>query len=281
MMPELVERGHLYLAQPPLFRVGKGRNATYLKDEAGFSEFLMKRICETKKIKTSDDGGFLEKEKLYAFLGSLVDYDNVIRRLERRGYSGALVQFLIQEGAVNRSFLQDEERMRELAQTVVSVGYKMEQLLKDEEHNVFELILSPQDNGTTRVTIGWDLITSPDLQKGIVLWKTALLPNKAPFGVYENGHEAFSVTSKEELLSLLLREAKKGLFIQRYKGLGEMNPDQLWETTMDAEKRTLVKIKVEDMFEAHDIFTVLMGDEVEQRRNFIENNAVDVRRLDI
>jgi DNA gyrase subunit B len=280
-MPELVERGHLYLAQPPLFRVGKGKNVTYIKDEAGFSEFLMKRICETKKVKTSDGGGFLEKDKLYAFLGSLVDYDNVMRRLERRGYNSPLVEFLIQEGAVNKGFLQGEERMRALADSVSSVGYKMEKLVRDEEHNVFELVLSREDNGTSHVTIGWEFISSPDLQKGIVLWKTALLPNKPPFSVYENGHEAFSVASKEELLSLLLREAKKGLSIQRYKGLGEMNPDQLWETTMDQDRRTIVKVKVEDMFEAHDIFAVLMGDEVEQRRSFIENNAMDVRRLDI
>jgi DNA gyrase subunit B len=99
--------------------------------------------------------------------------------------------------------------------------------------------------------------------------------------VYENGKETISVESKEDLLTLLLREGKKGLSIQRYKGLGEMNPDQLWETTMDSEKRTLLKIKVEDMFEAHEIFTLLMGGEVEQRRHFIEKNALDVRRLDI
>ncbi len=281
MMPELVERGHLYLAQPPLFRVGKGKNVMYLKDESGFSEFLMKRICETKKVKTSSGERVLEKERLYAFLGSLVDYDSVMTRLERRGYSSALVEFLIRSRIVDKTSLQDEQRMRELAQSVASVGYSMDQLVKDEEHNVFELRLLVEDNGTRRITIGWDLISSPDLQKANILWNRALLPNKPPFSVYENGQEAFSARSKEELLSLLLREAKKGLSIQRYKGLGEMNPEQLWETTMDAEKRTIVKVKVEDMFEAHDIFSILMGDEVERRRKFIDQNAMDVRRLDI
>jgi DNA gyrase subunit B len=129
--------------------------------------------------------------------------------------------------------------------------------------------------------IGWELVSSPDLQKGMVLWKDVLSPNRAPFTVHEDGKESVSVETKEALLSLLLREAKKGLPIQRYKGLGEMNPDQLWETTMDPEKRTLLKVKVEDMFEAHDIFTILMGGEVEQRISFIEKNALEFRQLDI
>jgi DNA gyrase subunit B len=129
--------------------------------------------------------------------------------------------------------------------------------------------------------VGWDLVSSPVFQKAIVLWKEILSPNKPPFTVYENGKEMVVANSKQDLLAVLLQEAKKGLSIQRYKGLGEMNPDQLWETTMDTEKRTLLKIKVEDMFEAHEIFTLLMGGEVEKRRHFIEKNALDVRRLDI
>ena len=102
-----------------------------------------------------------------------------------------------------------------------------------------------------------------------------------PFLVYQKDKECISVDSKEALLSFLVRDAKKGLSIQRFKGLGEMNPAQLWETTMDPDRRTLLNIRVEDLFEAHDIFTVLMGGEAEPRRNFIEKNALDVQRLDI
>jgi len=281
MMPDLVDLGYLYLAQPPLFRVGKGKGAIYVKDEAGFNEFLMKRICQAKKVKPSDGEGLLEKEKLYVFLGNLVDYEKVVKQLERRGFGASLIEFLNEQEVKDKAFLQDEERMRRLKRSLVSSGYKVDRLVKDEEHNVFELVVEAVENGSREVRIGWDLVSSPVFQKAMVLWKEILSPNKPPFTVYENGKDTVSVESKEDLLTLLLREGKKGLSIQRYKGLGEMNPDQLWETTMDSEKRTLLKIKVEDMFEAHEIFTLLMGGEVEQRRHFIEKNALDVRRLDI
>jgi DNA gyrase subunit B len=281
MMPDLVDLGYLYLAQPPLFRVGKGKNAIYVKDEAGFNEFLMKRICEAKKVKPSEGDSYLEKERLYVFLGNLVDYEKVLTQLERRGYSGRLIELLNEKDVKDKAFLQDEERMRGLEKDLVLSGYKVDRLVKDEEHNVFELVVEAGGNGSTKVRVGWDLVSSPVFQKAIVLWKEILSPNKPPFTVYENGKEIVVANSKQDLLGVLLREAKKGLSIQRYKGLGEMNPDQLWETTMDTEKRTLLKIKVEDMFEAHEIFTLLMGGEVEKRRHFIEKNALDVRRLDI
>jgi DNA gyrase subunit B len=261
--------------------VGKAKSATYVRDETGLNEYLMKRICQSKKVKTGNGKSTLEKQRLYVFLGSLVDYEKVMRRLERRGYRYALMEFLIEKEVGDKGFLQDEKRVRKLSGSLASAGYEVGEIVKDEEHNVFELIVKPAKKGTSRVKVGWELISSPDFQRGIVLWKDALFPNKPPFEVCDNGKEAVSAETKEALLSLLLLEAKKGLSIQRYKGLGEMNPGQLWETTMDPEKRTLLKVKVEDMFEAHDIFTVLMGGEVEQRRNFIEKNALDVRQLDI
>jgi DNA gyrase subunit B len=281
MMPDLVDLGYLYLAQPPLFRVGKGKNAIYVKDEAGFNEFLMKRICEARQVKPGEGDSVLEKERLYVFLGNLVDYEKVLKQLERRGYSGRLIELLNEKDVKDKAFLQDEECMRGLEKDLVLSGYKVDRLVKDEEHNVFELVVEVGGNGSTKVRVGWDLVSSPAFQKGIVLWKEILSPNKPPFTVYENGKEVVVANSKQDLLALLLQEAKKGLSIQRYKGLGEMNPDQLWETTMDTEKRTLLQIKVQDMFEAHEIFTLLMGGEVEKRRDFIEKNALDVRRLDI
>lgn len=281
MMPDLVDLGYLYLAQPPLFRVGKGKSAIYVKDEAGFNEFLMKRICEAKKVKPSQGDSFLEKERLYVFLGNLVDYERVLKQLERRGYSSRLIELLNEKDVKDKAFLQDEERMRGLEKDLVLSGYKVDRFVKDEEHNVFELVVEAGGNGSTKVRVGWDLVSSPVFQKAIVLWKEILSPNKPPFTVYENDKATVVANSKQDLLTVLLQEAKKGLSIQRYKGLGEMNPDQLWETTMDTEQRTLLKIKVEDMFEAHEIFTLLMGGEVEKRRHFIEKNALDVRRLDI
>jgi DNA gyrase subunit B len=282
MMPDLIDRGYLYLAQPPLFRLGKGKNATYVKDESAFNDFLMRRICETKKVETASGRGLLEKERLYVFLGNLVDYDKVIRRLERRGYPRAVIEVLVRKEVKDKVFLQDQGHMGVLSESLVSAGYVVGDLVKDEEHNVFELIVEREGNGPVQVKVGWELLSSADFQKASVLWKDMLSHDKPPFIMFEDSKETgVTINGKEELLSALLQEAKKGLSIQRYKGLGEMNPDQLWETTMDPEKRILHKVKVEDMFEAHDIFTVLMGDEVEQRRNFIVANALEVQQLDI
>jgi DNA gyrase subunit B len=281
MMPDLVDLGYLYLAQPPLYRVGKGKKAIYVKDEAGLDELLMKRICESKKVLTGGAKDFLSMEHLYVFLGNLVDYKKVVTRLERRGYGRRLIELLIEKDVRDKEFLRNEEHMRALSAVLVTANHSSGHLVMDEEHNVFELVTQPKDNGSSEVRIGWGLVSSPDYQKAVVLSKEILSRNSPPFEVYDNNKEAVSVHSKEELLSFLLKTAKKGISIQRYKGLGEMNPEQLWETTMDREKRTLLKVKVEDMFEAHEIFTVLMGAEVEQRRNFIETNALNVQTLDI
>ncbi|MBW2109241.1 MAG: DNA topoisomerase (ATP-hydrolyzing) subunit B [Deltaproteobacteria bacterium] len=281
MMPDLVDMGHLYLAQPPLYRVGKGSKAIYVKDDAGLNELLMKRICESKQVKVGDGRRFLASAQLYAFLGNLADYKRVITRFERHGFSRALIEMLIAKGLKDKRFLADREKMNALRNDLLSVDCSDPALDRDEEHNVFEWITCAVENGDSRIKIGWDLISSPNFQKAVVLWNQIAPDNIPPFHVYEGEKPQACLDSKEALLEYLLEQGKKGMSIQRYKGLGEMNPDQLWETTMDRDKRTLLKVKVEDMFEAHDIFTVLMGGEVEQRRQFIEANALEVQSLDI
>jgi len=281
MMPDLIDRGYLYIAQPPLFGIGKGKGVIYIKHEGGLDEFLMKRVCHDKKVKGNKGRVLLEKERLYTFLGKLTDRSKLIDRLGRRGFDRGLIEFLIENNVNNRDFLQNKEEMTVLAQRLSSQGYKVGDLLRDEEHNIYELVISAGANEGMEVKVGWELISSADFQKGIVLWKDISSLDRPPFEVYHNGKDAVSIDDKDRLLSYLLADAKKGLSIQRYKGLGEMNPNQLWETTMDPQNRTLLKVKVEDRFEAHDIFTILMGGEVALRRQFIENNALEVRRLDI
>ncbi|MES0349952.1 MAG: DNA topoisomerase (ATP-hydrolyzing) subunit B [Desulfobacteria bacterium] len=281
MMPDLIDIGYLYIAQPPLFRLGKGKGAVYIKREGELDEFLMKRVCHDKVVKGNKGRVLLEKEGLYTFLGKLIDYDKVIDRLGRRGYDRWLIEFLVENNMKDRDSLQDKQGMTDLAQRLRSQEYQVDELLKDEEHNVYELMVGAVGNGARRARVGWELVSSADFQRAIVLWKDISSLDRPPFEVCHAGKDPVLIDGKERLLSYLLEEAKKGLSIQRYKGLGEMNPDQLWETTMDPEKRTLLKVKIEDMFEAHDIFTVLMGGEVEPRRQFIENNALDVRRLDV
>jgi DNA gyrase subunit B len=281
MMPDLIDRGYLYIAQPPLFGVGKGKDAIYIKHEGGLNEFLMKRVCHDKKVAGNDGRVLLEKEGLYTFLGKLTDYKNLINRLGRRGLDRKLIELLIENNVNNREFLQDKEKMTFLAQQLTSQGYRVGELPKDEEHSIYELIVGAAGNETIPGRVGWELVSSADFQKVIVLWKDISFLDRPPFKVYHDGKEEVPIDDKDTLLAYLLAEAKKGLSIQRYKGLGEMNPDQLWETTMNPENRSLLKVKVEDMFEAHDIFSVLMGGEVDLRRRFIEDNALEVRRLDI
>ena len=281
MMPELIDSGYLYIAQPPLFGVGKGKDVIYIKHEAGLDELLMKRISHDKKVIGNDGGVLLEKEGLYRFLGKVTDYGKLIDRLGRRGFDRGLIELLIENNVNNRDFLQDKERMTVLMKRLRSKGYQAVELIRDEEHNIYELVIGAQENEATKGKIGWELVSSADFQKVTVLWKDISLLDRPPFKVYHDGKEAVWIDDKDRLLSYLLTHAKKGLSIQRYKGLGEMNPDQLWETTMDPQNRTLLKVKIEDMFEAHDIFTVLMGREVDLRRQFIESNALEVTRLDI
>ena len=281
MMPDLIDKGYLYIAQPPLFGVGKGKNAVYIKHEDGLDEFLLKRVCHEKRVEGNEGRVLLEKEGLYTFLGKLTDYGKLMNRLRRRGFDRKTIEFLIVNNVNNRTFLQDKDEMTNLAKRFASEGYRVEGLLRDDEHNTYEFIISTSENETMQGKLGWEFISSADFQSAIVLWKDISSCDRPPFKVYHNGKELVSIDDKDELLSYLLADAKKGLSIQRYKGLGEMNPDQLWETTMNPQSRSLLKVKIEDMFEAHDIFSVLMGGEVDPRRQFIENNALEVRRLDI
>jgi len=279
MMPDLVDRGHLYLAEPPLFKVGKGKSAIYVKDEATLNDLLIKRICDAKVVEP-EGKKVIQKDRLYLFLGNLMDYRWVMQRLDRRGYPESLVQLLLDRDIVGKEQLGDREQMKELLAAVAALGYEEPTLVRDEEHNVYELVVESKNDGTGKTKVDLELISNPDFQRAFRLWKETLVENRPPFTI-RDGKETMEVLSRDDLLTSLLRDAKKGISIQRYKGLGEMNPEQLWETTMDRERRRLSRVKVEDMFAAHDMFTVLMGGEVEERRSFIEKNALEVQRLDI
>jgi DNA gyrase subunit B len=176
-----------------------------------------------------------------------------------------------------RQVFEKEELMAQVEGKIAEAGYKTE-LLNDEEHGLAEIEIT-FSNGTS-VIFDWNLASYVEFQKAIELrgFLEAELP--APFVLGENGTSE-EIATREELLDKVLATAKKEIGIQRYKGLGEMNPEQLWETTMDPEKRTLLQVRVEDAIETDEVFTVLMGDQVEPRRKFIEDNALDVKNLDV
>jgi DNA gyrase subunit B len=207
-----------------------------------------------------------------------------------------LVELLISENIGDKIFLQDQAKMSSLRELLIQKDYQVDSLSWNEERDVYEMtitghngvkeddkIIGPADKTFIPIIIGRGLIYSQDFQKCLLSGKAIEKYNFPPFKVFskEKESESDEVNDKLELLDLLLKHGKKGINVQRYKGLGEMNPDQLWKTTMNPEKRILLQVRVEDVVDTDEIFTILMGEEVEPRRDFIQNNALEVSTLDI
>lgn len=295
-MPKLVDKGYLYIAQPPLLKVGKGKKEIYLKDETQLNDYILKRVCENKIIKIADEGKKLSGHNLYLFIGDLSEYCAVLSKLEKRGIHPEFTELLIKMGVEDKRFLQDLDKMTNLKESLVQKGYQVGEPCWNDNRNVYEMVVTPTPDikkekvfqGTAgedikTITIGRGLIYSKDFQSIFVTGKKILKYDTPPFvvGSKEDPGDSVVFKDKKGLLDYLIAEGKKGLVVQRYKGLGEMNPDQLWETTMNPEKRNLFQVKVEDVVDTDEIFTILMGEEVEPRREFIQNNALEVGMLDI
>ncbi len=291
-MPELVEQGYLYIAQPPLLKIGKGKSEQYLKDENQLSEYLLKKISNTMCVKTKDNKEIVD-HNLYIFISDLSEYVEALSRLGRNGVEEELVEILIKEEIEDKSFLQDKTKMTYLKGYLLKNNFQVGDLLFSEEREVYELMVtkntgiesSVTDTQETPVKIGRGLIHSKDYQTLLLLSRKisqyeselyTIIPIEA-----KNETQPVIVHTKKELVDYMIAAGKKGMSIQRYKGLGEMNPDQLWETTMNPEKRNILRVNIEDAVGADEIFTILMGDDVEPRREFIQNNALEVSMLDI
>ncbi len=294
-MPEMVEKGYLYIAQPPLFRVGKGKNEIYLKHENQLNDHILKRACDKKNIRFGEEEKILSEHNLYLFMANLSEYFLIISKLKRRGITGDLIELLIKEEVESKKFLQDRQKMTQLKKTLIEKNYHVGELTWNSERDVYEITVTPSfgqkgllsgkmpNIKAKPIKIGRSLIYSGDFQKSLLLSKNIFKYDNPPFFVFNKDDEnnSIRIDDKKDLLSFFMEEGKKGLGIQRYKGLGEMNPIQLWETTMNPDKRTLLQVKVEDVVEADEIFTVLMGEAVEPRRDFIISNALEVNILDI
>jgi DNA gyrase subunit B len=275
-MRALIEKEHIYIAQPPLYRVKRGKMDRYIRDEREFSRELMKRATEEHVVK-GKDGKPLEGGALTQFLLNIQEYDQVAAKLARRLREPALVELLAESDLEKKTDFADKKKLQDLAKAIEKAKLNLEAKLEfDEEHSLHELLL--KNSGERRVN--WALAASPDYKRLRALHQAIEENNKPPFTIIHNGDK----TTKESAASLLnyvLEDAKKEFTITRFKGLGEMNPEQLWATTMNAETRTLLKVRLEDAVAAEDIFSTLMGENVEQRRKFIEENALDVVNLDI
>jgi len=278
-MKELIERGHIYIAQPPLYRVKRGKMDRYIRDEREFSRELMKRATEDHVVKAKE-GVTLEGGALTQFLLNVQEYDQVAAKLVRRlRGERALVDLLAASDLEKKADFEEKKALERLAKAIEKAKLKVEgKIAYDEEHSLHELLLS---NGPgAGVRINWALASTPEYKRLRVLARSIAESDKPPFTVTRNGDKV-SKESAADVLAYVLEDAKKEFTITRFKGLGEMNPEQLWETTMNAETRTLLQVKLEDVVEAETMFTTLMGENVAERRKFIEENALDVVNLDI
>jgi DNA gyrase subunit B len=285
-MREIIARGYLYIAQPPLYKVAHGKSETYLKDDREYQAFLVDRIKDQWEVELGRDGNGnghprLSGARLASFLEKVDAFRQNLDRLVSRGLPAESVKIALRNEIRDKGSLLDDGRLARIAAELETAGFRDVRLDRDEEHGTgFVRFWSRRDGVDRESKIDWNLVTSAEYR--------ALANNQIGYEAFTadgftliKGDEVSVQDTLDEALEKLYGGAKKGLSIQRYKGLGEMNPTQLWETTMDPTKRRLLKVRVEDDVEADQIFTILMGDEVEPRREFIQDNALDVRNLDV
>ena len=274
-MRELIERGHLYIAQPPLYKVKRGKKELYLRNEAALQNFLLEEGAEELILKLEKgDRSYIGKQ-IIPVIRQLLEWRALFEKVVKKGIPGDLLDLLLR--AAVRPGIEEmaglETYLSTMQGLVTDCSYQSE-----DERVIFTIgnVRSVIDSQTLNVLSSHEYELMMESQRKVVELLAGGLAR-----LEENGKQLLESGRHEELLTYFLEYAKKGLAIQRYKGLGEMNPEQLWETTMNPDNRTLLQVKIEDIVEADEIFTVLMGDQVEPRREFIETNALNVVNLDI
>ena len=280
-MVGLIERGHVFIAQAPLFKVKKGRKEWYVRDEKSMTRDLMRNATEDLVLRAGRSGQILRSRRLNSFLEKLTDFRKFFGKLEKRLGDRALVEVLLQGGLYNRRQLRDEAFLNGLLEPIRDLGYHPE-VVRDPEHSLFKLVIPAKtDNGASGRVVDLQFVTLPEFRSAVNLKRGFGDLDQPPFVIDGKNDSAVELASRDELLDTVIALGKKGFQIQRYKGLGEMNPEQLWETTMDPEARSLLQVRIQDAVETDEVFTILMGDAVEPRRRFIEDNALEVKNLDV
>jgi DNA gyrase subunit B len=284
-MPELVAGGYLYIAQPPLFGIKRGRSIQYVKDEKALNEFLIERV-KTSVVVRGSNGQELQGEELGEFVQELLTYRRLRDQLSRRNDQRVMDELV--RAAVSSDDLQDADALRakmeqvreKLVAEFKNARWHSPSVRESREYeDYFQATWHTRVSGAlVKTLVDRDLITSIEYEELVRVWRHFRSLGDT---ISVEGRNEESFETIDALLAAVLDAGRKGQTVQRYKGLGEMNPDQLWETTMNPEARTLLQVKIEDAVEADAMFTVLMGDQVEPRREFIESNALKVRNLDV
>jgi DNA gyrase subunit B len=300
-LPKVIESGHVYIAQPPLFRAKRGKAETYIKDERELDAFLIRRATEARAVRLPAKGIDISGADLEKLLHKMIAHQKLLEVVERRGHPREIVEALVSTGA-DREYFADKSRLDALAESMTTPTRTVT-VQRDEEHNRYLLHIEDRSSGYPRQhAIGVDFVTTGEYRTLLANHRDipALDGEIVVTGVAESADESGDGASPEAakpapkdkttevrlqsldaLVDFFIAAGKKGVAINRYKGLGEMNPDQLWATTMDPAARTLLQVRAEDHTEADQMFTTLMGDQVEPRRKFIEDNALDVKNLDV
>ena len=287
-MPQIIERGYLYIAQPPLFKVKRGKTERYIKDDSWMEDFLLDLATEDVELFSAEQNDYLTGGRLTAVLKKLVQFEKTLDKFRKKRLDIMVLRALLLDKALNKAYLKDEQKLKAVATSVEEYLKKYHSktltewaIEQDEEHQALRLRFdSKYDAAHSSIILDDNFVTTPEFRELQSLSPAILGLGGPQYKVREKGEEkSFNDTGK--LVHYVLELGKKGLAIQRYKGLGEMNPEQLWQTTMDPEKRTFLQVTIEDSVKADEIFTILMGDAVEPRRTFIQRHALEVRNLDI
>jgi len=286
-MPELFHRGHVYIAQPPLFKVKQGKREKYLLDEAGLSNYLLVNVVKTISVTNAGGSEKMTGWNLFKFLDRVNKYSQIKRRFHKRLQDSNIIRHILNflkdrlESGFNNARIKELFAEETFINDLTSILLEKEYTVRstwDKEHSSYNLEVS---NGTrTSILVNWALFTTAEFHRLYKLYHQIILFDHPPFTIKRKDQD-IELQNIFQLYGKIVEISKKDVNIQRYKGLGEMNPDQLWETTMNPETRTLLKVNIDDAIETDEIFTILMGDSVEPRRHFIESNALMAKNLDI
>ncbi|MBI4400229.1 MAG: DNA topoisomerase (ATP-hydrolyzing) subunit B [Nitrospirae bacterium] len=287
-MSELIERGYVYIAQPPLFKVKKGKAERYLKDEAALNEYLSDLAVEEVEVYVESAQAYVTGRRLLPILKKLIAFEGLLARFGKKQREGGILRAFVDEPGLDRDLLKNATALKKIvasAKKTLAIAYPKAaitlDIAEDEEHQSNKVVCKVQTNGMAHgLEITHELVGSADFRELQKLAPSAIGLGRPPYKIKAKGAES-EHPGTAELVRAILEVGKQGLSIQRYKGLGEMNPTQLWETTMNPETRTLLQVKLEDIAGVDDIFSILMGDEVEPRRDFIQQHALEVRNLDV